>query len=246
MEQPMAPPADVAALPLLESRVRFSLRGMFIATAAGREPDIWGKSITSVLSAFVACFHPINRRQSSAFKSQARSYMQSKAATVAEYLAELPEDRRRAIEAVRKVILENLDSDYEEGMQYGVIGYYVPHRVYPAGYHCDSKQPLPFAGLASQKNYMSLYLMCTYGDTPLAGWFREAWAKTGKKLDAGKACTRFKKVDDLALDVIGEAIRRMPAKKYIAVCEAARSQSAGGSSKQSASKSRMKKATTAK
>lgn len=118
--------------------------------------------------------------------------MQSKAATVAEYLAELPEDHRRAIEAVRKVILDNLDSGYEEGMQYGMIGYYVPHRIYPAGYHCDPKQPLPFAALASQKNYMSLYLMCIYGETPLAAWFREAWAKTGKKLDAGKACIRFK------------------------------------------------------
>lgn len=155
--------------------------------------------------------------------------MQSKAATVAEYLAELPEDRRRALEAVRKVILDNLDSGYEEGMQYGMIGYYVPHRVYPAGYHCDPKQPLPFAALASQKNYMSLYLMCTYGDAPLAASFREAWSKTGKKLDAGKACIRFKKLDDLALDVIGEAIRRMPARKYIAVCESARNQSTGAS-----------------
>ena len=84
--------------------------------------------------------------------------MQSKATTVGQYLAELPADRRRAIEAVRKVILANLDRDYEEGMQYGMIGYYVPHRIYPAGYHCDPKQPLPFTALASQKNYLSLYL----------------------------------------------------------------------------------------
>jgi hypothetical protein len=107
-------------------------------------------------------------------------------------------------------------------MQYGMIGYYVPHRVYPAGYHCDPKQPLPFAALASQKNYMSLYLMCVYGDSPLAKWFREAWAKSGKKLDMGKACVRFKKLEDLALDVIGEAIRRVPARKYIEFCEGAR------------------------
>ena len=91
--------------------------------------------------------------------------MQSKATTVEQYLAELPEDRRKAIEAVRQVVLKNLDKDYEEGMQYGMIGYYVPHRVYPAGYHCDPKQPLPFAGLASQKNHMALYLMCVYGDS---------------------------------------------------------------------------------
>src|SRR6188508_412382 len=111
--------------------------------------------------------------------------MQSKAATVAEYLAELPPERRQAIEAVRKVIRQNLDPVYEEGMQYGMIGYLVPHRVFPAGYHCDPRQPLPFAGLASQKGYMSLYLMCVYGMTETEEWFREQWAKTGKKLDMG-------------------------------------------------------------
>jgi Domain of unknown function (DU1801) len=147
--------------------------------------------------------------------------VQSKATTVEQYLAELPEDRRKAIESVRQVILKNLDKDYEEGIQYGMIGYYVPHRVFPAGYHCDPKQPLPFANLASQKNYMSIYLMCIYGESDHARWFQEAWAKTGKKLDMGKSCIRFKKVDDLALDVIGEAIRRVPAKKYIEQCEAA-------------------------
>src|ERR1700741_4251032 len=107
--------------------------------------------------------------------------MQSKATTVKAYLAELPKDRRDAIEAVRKVILANLDKDYQEGMQYGMISYSVPHSIFPAGYHCDPKQPLPFAGLASQKNYMSLYMMCVYGDTPQSDWFRNAWAKTGKK-----------------------------------------------------------------
>ena len=147
--------------------------------------------------------------------------MQSKAATVEEYLAGLPEDRRQALEAVRKVVLKNLDKDYEEGIQYGMIGYYVPHRVHPPGYHCDPKQPLPFAGLASQKNHMALYLMCVYGDSDHAEWFRQAWARTGKKLDMGKACVRFKKVDDLALEVIGEAIKRVPASKYIKYCEAA-------------------------
>jgi hypothetical protein len=141
--------------------------------------------------------------------------MQSKATTVAQYLAELPEERRRALEAVRRVILENLDKDYEEGMQYGMIGYYVPHRVYPAGYHCDPRQPLPFAGLASQKNHMALYLMCVYGDGAQAAWFRQAWAGSGKKLDMGKSCVRFKKLEDLALDVVGEAVRRVPARKYI-------------------------------
>ncbi len=147
--------------------------------------------------------------------------MQSKATTVEQYLSELPEDRRKALEVVRQVILKNLDKDYEEGIQYGMIGYYVPHRVYPAGYHCDPKQPLGFAHLASQKNHMSLYLMCIYGESDLSRWFQQAWAKTGKKLDMGKACVRFKKLEDLALDVIAEAIKRMPAKKYIEICEAA-------------------------
>jgi len=141
--------------------------------------------------------------------------MQTKPSTVDQYLSDLPADRRVALETVRGVILANLDKDYEEGIQYGVIGYFVPHRVFPAGYHCDPKQPLPFAGLASRKNYMTLHLMCIYDSSPLADWFREAWAKTGKKLDMGKACVRFKKVEDLALDVIGEAFRRVPAEKYI-------------------------------
>jgi Domain of unknown function (DU1801) len=147
--------------------------------------------------------------------------MQSKVTTVEQYLSELPEDRRQAIEAVRQVILKNLDKDYEEGMQYGMIGYYVPHRMYPAGYHCDPKQPLTFAGLASQKNHMSLYLMCIYGDSNHLKWFREAWAKTGKKLDMGKSCVRFKKLEDIPLDVIGEVIKRVPARKYVEYCESA-------------------------
>jgi hypothetical protein len=142
--------------------------------------------------------------------------MQSKATTVEQYLASLPEDRRAAISAVRDVILENLDEKYEEGIQYGMIGYYVPHKVFPAGYHCDPKQPLPFAALASQKNHMAVYLMGVYGQPEQEKWFRDAWAKTGKKLDMGKSCVRFKKLEDVALDVLGETIRRAPAKAYIA------------------------------
>lgn len=141
--------------------------------------------------------------------------MQSKARTVQEYLAELPPDRRAAIEAVRRVFLQNLDKDYEEGMLYGAIGYYVPHRVYPKGYHCDPSKPLPFAGLGMQKHYMSVGLMCHYVDEAEDKRFRAAWAKTGKKLDMGKCCIRFRKLDDLALDVLADAIRRVPARVYI-------------------------------
>ena len=141
--------------------------------------------------------------------------MAGKPTTIAEYLDSLPVDRRQAIEAVRDVILKNLDKTYQECMQYGMIGYSVPHSVFPAGYHCDPRQPLPFAALASQKNYMSVYLNFIYGSTDEEDWFRNAWKKSGKKLDMGKSCIRFKKLDDLALEVIGQAIKRIPAKKYI-------------------------------
>jgi hypothetical protein len=141
--------------------------------------------------------------------------MQSKAATVAQYLKELPADRRAALEAVRKVVNANLDKSFEEGMQYGMIGWYVPHRVFPTGYHCDPKQPLPFAALASQKNHMSLYMMSVYADAEEEGWMRRKFEQAGKKLDMGKCCIRFKKLEDLPLEVIGEAIARVPAARHI-------------------------------
>ena len=156
--------------------------------------------------------------------------MQSQAKTVSAYLRELPEDRRAAITAVRDVILKNLQPGFEEGIQYGMIGYYVPHSVFPAGYHCDPKQRLPYAALAAQKNYFSLHLMGLYisadtdaeGENPETRWFRQAWAASGKKLDLGKACLRFKKLDDLALDVLAEAFRRLPAQRYIERYQAVR------------------------
>jgi len=155
--------------------------------------------------------------------------MQSNATTVTEYLAGLPEDRRAALTTLRKLIAANIDSGFREGVAYGMIGWSVPHSLYPPGYHCDPKQPLPYAGLASQKNYMSLYIcppsMSGEGDCEVRAdddWFRSAWAKTGKKLDMGKSCIRFKHIDDLALDVIAESFRRMTAKKFIAQYEAAR------------------------
>lgn len=148
--------------------------------------------------------------------------MQSSAKTVNEYLRELPEDRRKAISAVRAVIRENLQPGFEEGMQYGMIGYFVPHSIYPAGYHCDPKQPLPFTALASQKNAMSLYLMACYGDAEQQVWLRDQFTKSGKKLDMGKSCIRFKKLDDLPLDVVGAAIHRTTVPDYIAAYEAAR------------------------
>jgi hypothetical protein len=151
--------------------------------------------------------------------------MKSNAKTVKEYLASLPEDRRGGIETVRKVILKNLDKDYEESMLWGMIGYSVPHRVWPMGYHCDPEKPLMMAALASQKNALTVYLMSVYdgqagtnggvGNESERTWFEKAWKATGKKLDMGGCCIRFKRVEDAALDVIGEAVRRMPAKVYL-------------------------------
>jgi hypothetical protein len=166
--------------------------------------------------------------------------MQSKAATVKQYLAELPPERRDAIAAVRAVILKNLPAGFAEGMQYGMIGYFVPHSLFPAGYHCDASQPLPYACLASQKNYMSLYLGTVYGDSDLATWFRAAWQKAGKKLDMGKSCIRFKRIEDVPLDVIGKAIKLMPVKKYIAYYEKALEVNEGRRAARSAAKSAAK------
>lgn len=146
--------------------------------------------------------------------------MRSKVTTVAQYLADLPDDRRTAIEAVRKAILANLPEGVQEGMSYGMIGYAIPHSVYPKGYHCDPKQPLPFASLASQKNHMALYLMNIYTAQDQE-WLRTEWERTGRKLDMGKSCVRFKKLEDLPLDLIGKAIARTPVKKFIANYEAA-------------------------
>jgi hypothetical protein len=154
--------------------------------------------------------------------------MQSKATTVARYLAELPPDRRQALAAIRSVILENLPEGYAEGMAYGMIGYHVPHDVYPAGYHCDPRQPLPFALLASQKNHMTLGLMCLYNEPSFEEWFRQAWSKTGKKLDMGKSCIRFKRLEDVPLAVIGRAVAKVPVKKFVAFYEAALGQRAAG------------------
>ncbi len=140
--------------------------------------------------------------------------MTSNAKTVEEYLANLPDDRRVAIQAVRKVILKNLPKGYEEGMQYGCIGYFVPHSIYPKGYHCDPKQPLPFAGLASQKNHMAVYLFCIYCDSKEESEFRNAYLETGKRLDMGKSCVRFKKLDDLPLELIGKTIKAITVKKF--------------------------------
>ena len=147
--------------------------------------------------------------------------MQSKATTVAQYLRELPDDRRKPIKAVRKVIRDNLPTGYKEGMQYGMIGYFVPHKLYPNGYHCDPEQPLPFAHLASQKNHIAVYLFGMYSEPKLSEWFIKQWKATGKKLDMGKSCIRFKNIDDVPLELIGQVIKKVPVKKMIKLYEEA-------------------------
>ncbi|MFK8112295.1 MAG: DUF1801 domain-containing protein [Rubripirellula sp.] len=141
--------------------------------------------------------------------------MQSQAKTVAQYLKELPPERRKPISAIRDVMRKNLPKGFEEGMQYGMIGYFVPHSLYPDGYHCDPKQPLPYAHLASQKNYMSIYMMAVYSAEEHREWFVKAWTGAGKKLDMGKSCVRFKNIDDVPLDVVGKAMKCATPKQFI-------------------------------
>jgi hypothetical protein len=141
--------------------------------------------------------------------------MQSSAKTVQGYLKELPADRRQAINAVRDVILANLPKGYEECISYGMIGYVVPHSIYPKGYQCNPKVPLPFVNLGSQKNHMALHLMCCYGDPKLKASLEKAWKAAGKKFDMGGGCLRFRKLEDVPLEVIGNFIASLPVAAYV-------------------------------
>jgi hypothetical protein len=144
--------------------------------------------------------------------------VKSKATTVEEYLEELPEERRAVIAAVRKVILKNLPKGYRESMNLGLISYEIPLERYPTTHN---GQPLMYAGLGAQKNYYAVYLMCL-GEPKLETWFRDEFKKAGKKLDCGKCCVRFRKLEDLPLKVIGEAVSRVSPEKYVAVYEKSR------------------------
>ncbi|WP_017539903.1 DUF1801 domain-containing protein [Nocardiopsis halophila] len=141
----------------------------------------------------------------------------SDAATPEEYLAELPEERRAVLAEVRRTVLDNLPEGYEEGMDFGMIGYHVPLERYPKTYN---GRPLGYAGLAAQKNHNALYLMGVYG--PEQEEFREEWLATGKRLDMGKACVRFKGLDGVPLDVVARWVARWPVDDFIARHEALR------------------------
>ena len=142
--------------------------------------------------------------------------MQSKAQTPNEYISELPEDRKVVIEKLRKVILENLPKGFEEQMSYGMLGYVVPHSIYPNGYHCDPKLPLPFVNLASQKNFIALYHSGIYANREIHDWFVSEYSKNCKtKLDMGKSCIRFKKMDDIPYDLIELLIKKVSVEDWI-------------------------------
>ena len=146
--------------------------------------------------------------------------MQSKATTVESYLKEIPADRKEAVSKLRQVILKNLPKGFSEEMNYGMIGYVVPHTIYPAGYHCDPKAPLPFLCLASQKNAITLYHMGIYADPKLFDWFTKAYAKAvTSKLDMGKSCIRFKKPENIPYPLIGELITKMTVNDWIKLYE---------------------------
>ncbi|MFA6044855.1 MAG: DUF1801 domain-containing protein [Phycisphaerales bacterium] len=145
--------------------------------------------------------------------------MKSQATTVAAYLATLPPDRREAIETVRRVILANLDPNLQECMQYGVIAYCVPHTVWPHGHHTRPELPLMYMGLSSQKNDMVVYMLLLFLNEPERTWFDKAWKAAGRKnyleVTGAGCCLRFKKLEDLSLDVVAQAMHRMPVKKYL-------------------------------
>ena len=146
--------------------------------------------------------------------------MQSKAITPDNYIAELPEDRKSAMSELRKVIQKNIPKGFKEGMGYGMLGWSVPHDIYPAGYHCTPELPLPFMSIASQKNFVALYHMGIYADPKLLDWFTTEFPKHSKtKLDMGKSCIRFKKMDQIPFKLIGELASKMTVKEWIALYE---------------------------
>jgi hypothetical protein len=141
-------------------------------------------------------------------------------AGVIAYLSALPDDRRAIVRALRDTIVRNLPDGYEEGIQYGMIGYFVPHARCPEGYHCDPKQPVPFVSVASQKSHVGLYLFCVYLDEARRERFAERWVADGHKLDMGKGCVRIKRLDDVPLDLVGETVASVPVDAFLANYEA--------------------------
>ncbi|MCB4798063.1 DUF1801 domain-containing protein [Neotamlana laminarinivorans] len=148
--------------------------------------------------------------------------MQYKANSPEDYIKQTPENRHEALNKLREVINKNLPDGFKEGMQYGMIGYFVPHSIYPDGYHCKPEEPLPFMSFASQKNSVNLYHMGIYAVPEIYDWFVPEYAKHSKlKLDMGKSCIRFKKVDQIPFELIAELCQKLTVEKWISIYETA-------------------------
>ncbi len=146
--------------------------------------------------------------------------MHYKANSPEEYIKQLPEERQPVIIKLRQVISKNIPKGFQEQMSYGMIGWVVPHSIYPDGYHCDTKLPLPFMSIASQKNFVALYHSGIYADTKLHDWFVTEYPKYVKtKLDMGKSCVRFKKMENVPYELIGDLCRKMTVAEWIAIYE---------------------------
>jgi uncharacterized protein YdhG (YjbR/CyaY superfamily) len=170
--------------------------------------------------------------------------MRFPAKSVSDYLSQLPEDRREAIQSVRNVVLEHLPEGLEEGIGYGMIGYSVPLSVYPDTYN---GQPLLYAAIASQKSHMAVYLMCAYGSKEVDAELRAGFQRAGKRLDMGKSCIRFKRLEDLALDAIGKAVSSLSMTQYIALDQAVHGKAATGAKRgKAAQKTAMREAASRK
>jgi hypothetical protein len=146
--------------------------------------------------------------------------MISKAATPEQYLKDLPADRKVPVMKLRDTVLKNLPKGFKEVMSYGMLGYVVPHELYPQGYHCDPKQPLPFANIASQKNFIAFYHMGLYMNPKLLKWFTEEYPKQSTaKLDMGKSCIRFKKAEHIPYELIGDLVKKISVDEWIKIYE---------------------------
>lgn len=142
--------------------------------------------------------------------------MQSSATTIEEYLTSLPEERKASFLKLRETILNNLPKGFTEELSYGMLGYLVPHSIYPEGYHCNPKLPLPFINIASQKNFVALYHMGIYAKPELLEWFVSEYPKYSKqKLDMGKSCIRFKKMDGIPFELIAQLVQKMSVEDWI-------------------------------
>lgn len=146
--------------------------------------------------------------------------MQYQSDTPDHYISQLPEERKGPVQKLRETLQKNLPNGFEEGINYKMIGFYVPHSIYPDGYHCNPKDPLPFINIASQKNFVALYHMGLYADKKLYDWFVDEYPNHSKyKLDMGKSCVRFKKVDDIPFDLIAALCTKMTMKEWINLYE---------------------------